>query len=95
MTFVEYIVAAWSRIGAIVREERRRSGRTQAQLAQHAGVSRGWLVRLEAGHPSADPATVIPVLRALDLELVVRAARTSEEQLAEERRLEELLGNGD
>lgn len=89
----EYVVRDWARIGAIVREHRRRAGLTQADLAQRAGVSRGWLVRLESGHPAADTPTVFKVLRALDLELVVRPTRRTEAEAAAERALAELLGD--
>jgi HTH-type transcriptional regulator/antitoxin HipB len=94
MTFVsEYVVRDWARIGAIVREHRRQAGLTQAALAQRAGVSRGWLVKLEAGHSTADTPTVFKVLRALDLEIVARPTRRTEAEAAAERALAELLGD--
>lgn len=89
----EYVVRDWARIGAIVREHRRQAGLTQAALAQGAGVSRGWLVRLEAGHSTADTPTVFKVLRALDLELVARPTRRTEAEAAAELALAELLGD--
>jgi HTH-type transcriptional regulator/antitoxin HipB len=72
---------------------RREAGLRQVDLAQRAGVSRGWLVRLEAGHATADLPTVFKVLRVLDLELVVRPTRRTEAEAAAERALAELLGD--
>jgi HTH-type transcriptional regulator / antitoxin HipB len=92
VTSVEYAINAWDRIGALVREERRRAGLTQAQLAELAHVSRGWLIQLENGHPNAEPLSVLPVLRALDLELVARPTRPDATQLEEEALLDDLLG---
>lgn len=94
MTFMtEYVVRDWARIGAIVRDHRRRQGLTQADLAQRAGVSRGWLVRLEAGHPTAETSTVFKVLRTLDLELVARPMRRTQAEADAERALADLLGD--
>lgn len=90
--FMEYVIVSWERIGAVVREQRRTRGLTQAQLARQADVSRGWLVQLEAGHPNAEPLSVLPVLRALDLELVARPVQPDQDQLEEEALLDELLG---
>lgn len=41
-------------LGNFVREKRVESGMTQRQLAELAGVSRLWLVHVEAGHPGAE-----------------------------------------
>jgi HTH-type transcriptional regulator/antitoxin HipB len=95
MTFMaNYVVRDWARLGAIVRERRRAMGLTQSGLAARAHVSRGWLVRLEAGHPTAEPPTVFNVLRALDLELVARPVERSAAGVEAERALTELLGDG-
>lgn len=89
----EYVVRDWARIGAVTRTQRRRAGLTQAALAERAGVSRGWLVRLEAGHPTAATGAVFKVLRALDFELVARPVYRSPEDIDAERKLAELLGD--
>lgn len=89
----EYVVRDWARIGAVARTQRRRAGLTQAALAARAGVSRGWLVRLETGHPTAATGAVFKVLRALDFELVARPVYRTVEDVNAERELAELLGD--
>lgn len=93
MTFMNPLhrVNDWARLGAVVRDARRSRHLTQQELAQRSGVSRGWLVRLEAGHPTAEPATVLRVLRALDLELVVRTTERTADQIAAEAALAAML----
>jgi y4mF family transcriptional regulator len=56
-------------LGGFVRERRRRSGLTQAQLATRARVSRRWLSDLESGKESADFSLVLRTLHALGLVL--------------------------
>lgn len=75
MTFMDGLLNARSlpRIGTAVKALRRRRGLTQAALAAKAGVSRQWLVGLEAG-PAAgtELGRVLQVLDALDASLWVR-----------------------
>lgn len=52
-------------VGLFVRNERLRQGRTQANLAAEARVSRDWLVRLERGHPRLEFSLVMRVLETL------------------------------
>lgn len=66
MTFM-YEISEPRRLGRALREERRRQGLTQNELAGRAQVSRGWLVRLEAGHGTAEIDTVFRVIAALGL----------------------------
>lgn len=80
MTFMEYVLNVWSRLGSAIRDRRRALGLTQADLAEHAGVSRGWLVRVEGGLDNAEPARVFAVLRVLELELVLRTHEPSEDE---------------
>lgn len=68
----ERAVGNWATLGPAVRDARTRAGLTQAALAERADVSRGWLVRFEAGLPNAEPVAVLRLLRQLDLELVLR-----------------------
>ena len=49
-------------LGMLVREQRRRRGLTQAQLARRAGVSRQWLSGLERGREGAELGRVLPTL---------------------------------
>lgn len=62
----------WAALGPVVRDARARAALTQRDLSSRAGVSRGWLIRFEAGLPNAEPVAVLKLLRALDLDLVVR-----------------------
>ena len=54
-------------VGALVRNRRHGLGWTQARLASAAGVTRAWVVALEAGKPSIEFALVLRTLAALDL----------------------------
>ncbi|MBM7516574.1 helix-turn-helix domain-containing protein [Nocardioides nitrophenolicus] len=62
-------ISNWAFLGPAVRDARLRAGLTQAALADEAGVSRGWLIRFEAGLPNAEPVTVLRLLRSLGLVL--------------------------
>lgn len=54
-----------------VRERRRALGLSQQQLAERLGVSRQWVVGLEAGRPRAELGLVLRALRSLDLRVLV------------------------
>ena len=56
-------------LGNLVREKRQAAGMTQRQLAALAGVSRLWLVHLEAGHRGAEFGRVLQLVASLDLAL--------------------------
>lgn len=56
-----------TRLGAAIRDRRLALGWTQAQLAARAGVSRQWVVALEAGAPRAEMVRVMEVAAALEL----------------------------
>lgn len=56
-------------LGLYLRERRRDLGKTQAEVAASAGVSRRWLSDLEAGKATAEVGLVIKTLHALDLVL--------------------------
>jgi len=57
-----------SQLGAAFRDARGRSGMTQEALAQAAGVSRRWLLNLEAGRAGrSEIARVMAPARALGL----------------------------
>lgn len=58
-------------VADIVRAARRRRRMTQSDLALAAGVSRRWIVDLEAGKPRAELALVLAVLDALGTPLTV------------------------
>ncbi|MDT0203722.1 helix-turn-helix domain-containing protein [Nocardioides sp. AE5] len=77
---MEYPLNTWSRLGPAVRDRRRAAGLTQAELADRAGVSRAWVIRLERGLDNAEPARVLAVLRILGLDLVLREHQVSEDE---------------
>lgn len=56
-------------LGALVRSRRRVLDLTQADLAARLGVSRDWVVRLEAGHPRLEAQRVLDALTTLGLTL--------------------------
>lgn len=61
------------RLGIAVRTLRTRRGWTQLDLAQRAGVSRQWLIKLEAGQASGlEIGLVLQVLDGLDASLMIR-----------------------
>lgn len=61
-------------VGQIVRAARRRRRMTQSDLAMAAGVSRRWIVDLEAGKPRAEFALILAVLDALGTPLIAETA---------------------
>jgi HTH-type transcriptional regulator/antitoxin HipB len=71
MTFVEYEINEPRRLGRVIRELRKERAMTQAELASRAGVSRGYLVRLEQGHPTAEIDAILRVLRPLGARLFI------------------------
>lgn len=60
-------------IGRLVRAARTRRAMTQTDLAAAAGVSRRWLVDLEAGKPRAELELVLTVLAVLGVGLYTDA----------------------
>lgn len=61
-------------IGRIVREERKRLGVTQRDLAMTAGTGLRFVVELEQGKESLHIAKVLYVLQALGLHLEINSA---------------------
>lgn len=63
-------------LGAAIRRRRRQLNLDQQSLAERAGVSRQWIVEIEAGKPRAEIGLLLRTLRALDLELEISMAET-------------------
>lgn len=59
-------VSTTRELGAYVRGERHAQGLTQAKLAALSGVSRDWLIRLEAGERRLEVGLVFDVLNSLE-----------------------------
>ena len=56
-------------LAACIKQARKKSGWTQAELADRSGVSRDWIIALEKAKPSLELALVLRTLKALDLTL--------------------------
>lgn len=80
------VITQEKELGAALRSRRDRAGLTQGQLAERAGVSRGFVIDLERGlRPRAELFRVLAVIKALDaaIALVDHRTQTPEEALAE------------
>jgi y4mF family transcriptional regulator len=58
-----------SGLGTFVRDQRKKKGWSQTELAQRAGVSRLWIGNLEKGKPSLEIELVFKALRALGISI--------------------------
>lgn len=65
------VISDWTKLGAILRSARRRQGLSQTQLAERAGVSRSWLIRLEGGHRGAELEPIFRLLSAMEIRLLL------------------------
>lgn len=74
----------------LVRDRRARLALTQANLAEMVGVSRKWIVDLEAGKGTGDLSLILRTLKALGLDIEVhdRAARTEKDSIDLDRIIE-------
>jgi HTH-type transcriptional regulator/antitoxin HipB len=61
-------------IGAAIRQRRRELELDQGTLAERVGVSRQWIVEVEAGKPRAELGLVLRTLEALGLRLRAQEA---------------------
>jgi HTH-type transcriptional regulator/antitoxin HipB len=75
MTYM-YEIPQPRRLGSAAREERRKQQLTQADLADAAGVSRGWLIKFEQGHETAEMSAIFRVLTALGMVMVLQPRHT-------------------
>lgn len=69
-------VATATDLGRLVKAVRTRRAMTQADLATAAGVSRRWLVDLEAGKPRAELDLALTVLAVLGIGLHAKTPET-------------------
>jgi len=88
----EYTIDDVRRVGTVIRTVRHDHGLTQQQLAEQAGVSRGWLNKLEQGTDTADLATVFRVLSVLSLTFRLVETEPDRKQLAAQEALATILG---
>jgi HTH-type transcriptional regulator / antitoxin HipB len=66
------LVRSPKQLGVALRRSRRAQAMTQAGLASRAGVRQGTISHVENGLETVKLSTVMDILRALDLEIVVR-----------------------
>lgn len=64
-------------MGSLVRQARRDRGWTQVQLAERAGVSRDWIIRLEQGRGSVELGLALRTLKALKLVILAQPIPSS------------------
>lgn len=69
---VSYSVRNAADLGATIGDARREADLTQEELARRVSISRTYLAQVERGRTSRLLELVFDLLRALDLELVVR-----------------------
>jgi len=69
---MEQIARTAEQIAAAVRRERRRRGLTQEQLSSKIKLRQATVSKLESGESSIRLQTLLDVMRALNLELVLR-----------------------
>ena len=62
-------------LGLIIRQQRRRLGLNQTDLASRVGVGRQWIVAIEQGKARAELGLVLRTLAALDLTLAADGSR--------------------
>lgn len=66
-------------LGALIRDRRTKLKLGQEELAKTVGVSRKWVVEVEAGKPRAAVGLILRTLRALDLALAAEDLRKTKE----------------
>lgn len=74
-------------LGAAVRTARLSRGLSQVEVAASAGVSREWLGRLENGAPRLEADKVLRTLSVLDIEIVPKQQRPTQEDFAKAGRI--------
>ena len=65
-------------IGKVIREQRRRLGLDQQELADRVGVSRQWIVEIEHGKPRAEIGLLLKTINALNLGIKIVPDRRSD-----------------
>ena len=68
----DYVIRGPRAIGLALREFRARIGKTQAEVARGASLSRSYLSRLERGVHTEAMANILKTCAELDLEIIVR-----------------------
>jgi y4mF family transcriptional regulator len=74
-------------LGAAVRAARLSRGLSQVDVATSAGVSREWLGRLENGAPRLEMDKVLRTLKVLDIEILPKQERPTQEEIAKAQRI--------
>jgi len=66
------LIRSHKQLGAELRRFRREKSLTQVQLAERSGLRQGTISQVEIGLQTVKLSTVMNMLRALDLEIVLR-----------------------
>jgi HTH-type transcriptional regulator / antitoxin HipB len=69
MTWTVMLARTPADLGIIIRDQRRKRGLGQAELAHQIGVSRQWIVGVEKGRSRAELGLVLKALNALGLRI--------------------------
>jgi len=70
-------------LGLAIRHRRRQLNWDQQSLAERVGVSRQWIVEIEAGKPRAEIGLLLRTLRTLDLQLEISLVETPSQHESE------------
>jgi HTH-type transcriptional regulator/antitoxin HipB len=70
-------------LGLVLKEQRRKLGLSQRQVADRIGVSRQWLVDIEKGKPRAEVGLILKAAATLGLQLTSRDAKDHSHQGAD------------
>lgn len=76
------IIRTTKDLAHLIRDQRSRRKLTQANLAELVGVSRKWIVDLEGGKRTADLSLVLRTLKALGVDLDIKASVKPDEGYA-------------
>ena len=63
-------------VAALIREQRRRNGWSQAELARRVGVGRDWIIQFEKGKATVELGLVLRVLKELGIGLQAETRST-------------------
>lgn len=69
---MEKLVRSAKQLGVVLRRFRHEHGLTQAELAKRAGVRQSTVSQVETGLETVKLATVLDLLRVLDLEITIQ-----------------------
>ncbi len=78
-------------IAALVKQERKKRGWTQAELAMRSGVSRDWIIALEKAKPTLELGLVLRAVKALGIRLDASSNADNMRRIGSERGIDSLV----